>query len=143
LPENIYADADDGMDEIEIARSYELQNPELVRRILYSDDARTAFVFYTNKDMLVYDVENRTVINIVPDMPLLEWYVGKDEDGNTYLHGLKGCYALNSEMKLIMYIDNVRHIDIANRKVYLSWYEEHYEAPLYTTEELLQIAGEQ
>lgn len=143
LPENVYANIDDGMDEIEIARSYELQNPELVRRILYSDDARTAFVFYTNKDMLVYDVENRTVINIVPDMPLLEWYVGKDEDGNTYLHGLKGCYALNSEMKLIMYIDNVCHIDIANRKVYLSWYEKHYEAPLYTIEELLQIAQEQ
>ena len=46
-------------------------------------------------------------------------------------------------MQPIMYIESVRHIDLENRKIYLSWYSKEYEAPLYTTEELLQIAQEQ
>jgi hypothetical protein len=121
---------------------YGLDNPKLVKRVMYSDDGAICFLFYTNKDMVVYNVEEDVVVNTIPNMPLLEWYIGRDENDCTYIYGYAGCFVLDAEMKPIMYIDNVRHIDIENRKVYLSWYEHVYEAPLYTLDELLEIAGE-
>lgn len=143
LPENIYLSVDDGMDEEKIARSYGLQNPELVKRVMYSTDESKCFVFYANHDMVVYDVTEDRVLQTIPDMPLLEWYVGTDGENNTYIYGYDGCYVLSENMKPIMYIDNVRHIDLENGKIYLSWYDDMYEAPLYTLDELLEVAKEQ
>ena len=131
------------MDEEKIARSYGLQNPELVKRVMYSTDESKCFVFYANHDMVVYDVTEDRVLQTIPDMPLLEWYVGTDGENNTYIYGYDGCYVLSENMKPIMYIDNVRHIDLENGKIYLSWYDDMYEAPLYTLDELLEVAKEQ
>lgn len=69
--------------------------------------------------------------------------MGTDGENNTYIYGNDGCYVLSENMKPIMYIDNVRHIDLENGKIYLSWYDDMYEAPLYTLDELLEVAKEQ
>ncbi len=143
LPEDIYFGGKDGMDEQGIAESLGLANPELVERVMYSDNGEQCFLFYANRDLVVVDVLTGQIINTIPNIPKLEWYVGTDEEQNTYIYGYEGCYVFNSEMEPIMYIESVRHIDLENRKIYLSWYSKEYEAPLYTTEELLQIAQEQ
>ncbi len=142
LPEDIYFGGKDGIDEQEVASSFGLPNPELVERVIYSDNGEQCFLFYANRDLVVVDMLTGEVINTVPNIPKLEWYVGTDEDNNTYIYGYEGCYAFNSDMEPFMYIDSVRHLDLENRKVYLSWYSREYEAPLYTTEELLEIAQE-
>lgn len=143
LPVDIYFGGKDGMDEQGIAESLGLANPELVERVMYSDNGEQCFLFYANRDLVVVDVLTGQIINTIPDIPKLEWYAGKDEKQNTYIYGYEGCYVFDSKMQPIMYIESVRHIDLENRKIYLSWYSKEYEAPLYTNEELLQIAQEQ
>ena len=143
IPEDSYFGGKDGMDEQGIAESLGLANPELVERVMYSDNGEQCFLFYANRDLVVVDVLTGQTINTIPDIPKLEWYAGKDEKQNTYIYGYEGCYVFDSKMQPIMYIESVRHIDLENRKIYLSWYSKEYEAPLYTNEELLQIAQEQ
>ena len=39
-----------------------------------------------------------------------------------------------------MWIPEAREIDMENRKVYMTWNDTYYQAPLYTVEELLTLA---
>ena len=75
----------DGMDEQGIAESLGLANPELVERVMYSDNGEQCFLFYANRDLVVVDVLTGQTINTIPDIPKLEWYAGKDEKQNTYI----------------------------------------------------------
>lgn len=143
LPENTYLDVSQGEEIEDIVRLYNIQDRELVKRILYSTDGCICFIFYENRDMVVYDVIDNRILQTVPDMPNLEWYAGIDQENHTYIYGQEGCYILDENMNPIMYIDNVRHIDLANHKIYLSWDDDTYEAPLYTLEELIEIANAQ
>ena len=68
--------------------------------------------------------------------------LGTDAGGYTYLLGYDGCYMLNTDMVPVMWIEDVKGVDLEAQKVYLSWYDDFYEAPIYTVEELLQLAKE-
>ena len=39
-----------------------------------------------------------------------------------------------------MWIEEANAVDMENRKVYLNWNKNYYEAPLYTVEELIEMA---
>ena len=69
----------------------------------------------------------------------MEWFLGTDEKGYSYLLGINGMYVLNEEMQAVAYIPQARGVDFDNDKVYISWMDNFYEAPLYSKEDILEM----
>ncbi len=124
----------------EIVSSYGLDRPEFVRSVYYSEDQKYCFIEYWDYDFVIYDVEAKTICHTIEDAYPTEWCVGTDADGYTYLLGYYGCYMLNADMVPVMWIPEAKEIDLENQKVYLSWYDHYYEAPIYHVEDLLTMA---
>ena len=127
----------------EVAREYGLDSPEYVSSLYFSEDERYCFLCYWDYDLVIYDVEAGKVLNTLEDVYRTEWCLGQDEEGNTYLLGYYGCYVLNQDMEVTTWIPKGRAVDFENKRVYITYNTYSYEAPLYSLEELLQIAEEQ
>ena len=87
-----------------------------------------------------FNLSTEEIINTIEDAYSTELCIGTDSEGNTYLSGYYGVYVLNQDMKPVMWIEHAKDVDIENRKVYLNWINSNYEAPLYSLEDLLEIA---
>jgi len=124
----------------ETARSYGLDRPDFVRSLYYSENQKYCFIEYYDYDLAIYDVTAGRLCHTIEEAYPCLLCAGTDADGYTYLLGYYGCYVLNTEMKPIMFIDGARKVDYENRKVYLNWNNQYYEAPLYTPEELITMA---
>ena len=124
----------------ETVRSYGLDNPDFVNYIFYSVDGKYCFIKYNNYRFVIYDTEAAQVCTIIEDAYPTKLYQEADSEGQSYLLGYYGCYVLNADMQPIMFIPNATQIDTDNRKVYLNWNSKDYEAPLYSVEELLEMA---
>lgn len=124
----------------EIALSYGLENASYVLSLYYSADERYCFVTYWDYGFVIYDTQEGKVLNSMEYAYPTEWYIGTDEDGYTYLGGYYGVYVMNEDMKPVTWISDARHVDLEAKKVYLSWNDSYYEAPLYSVEELIQMA---
>ena len=129
-----------GEEAFDIATSLGLENPKYVSYLFYSQDKKYCFVSYFNYDFVIFDMEAGQVVTTMEEAHPMEWYQEADEAGQSYLLGYDGCYVLNADMKPIMYIPRATQIDAKNKKVYIKWNLQNYEAPLYTLEELLEMA---
>ena len=124
----------------EMARSYGLERPEFVYSLYYSADEKYCFIQYWDNSFIVYDVEAGEIRSTIEEVYPTDWWLGTDEEGYTYLLGYYGCYVLNQDMVPVMWLADARDVDMEARKVYLEWNDHYYEAPLYSVEELLQMA---
>lgn len=124
----------------DIVRSYGLEKPDYVQSVIYNEDKSICFIQYWDRSMAVYDVKKESLINTMENMSYMEWFLGSDKDGNSYLLGINGIYILNEEMQAIASIPQARGIDIKEGKVYICWMDSFYEAPLYTKEDILEMA---
>lgn len=130
----------------QIALSYGLENATYVLSLYYSKDERYCFVTYWDYGFVIYDTQEKKVVNSMDYAYPTEWCLGTDEKGYTYLGGYYGIYILNEDMIPVTWISDARDVDLEAQKVYLSWNGSYYEAPLYTVEELIEMAenyGEQ
>jgi len=125
----------------ETARSYGLDNPDFVNYIFYSEDEKYCFVMYFNNEFVIYDVESGKVCNTIDEAYSTNWYVPADMEGQSYLLGYQGCYVLNADMKPVMFVPRATQIDTENRKIYMKWNSQYYEAPIYSVEELIEMAA--
>lgn len=132
-----------GEQAVEIVRSYGLDRPEFVNTLYYSKDNRYCFIQYWDYDVAIYDTKNKTLCHIIEDAYPTEWCIGTDTEGFTYLLGYYGCYVLNQDMIPVMWIEEAKGIDLENKKVYIKWNDSYYEAPIYTIDELIEIAQNQ
>jgi len=125
---------------VEIVSSYGLERPEFVRSLYYSEDEKYCFIEYWDYDVAIYDVTEGKLCHTIEDAYPTEWCLGTDVNGYTYLLGYYGCYVLNTDMVPVMWISNARSVDLESQTVYLGWYDNYYQAPIYSVEELIQIA---
>ncbi|MBQ7766039.1 MAG: toll/interleukin-1 receptor domain-containing protein [Lachnospiraceae bacterium] len=132
-----------GKDAESVATSYGLEDAEYVRKVYYDPDKKYCFVTYMDDSFIVYDVKKEQIIYSGDSARDTELCLGTDSEGYTYLAGVYGIYVLNEDMCPVMWIEHAKDVDMENKKVYLSWNGKYYEAPLYTVEELLDIAGQQ
>lgn len=123
-----------------IVQSYRLDNADYVLELYYSPDQKYCFITYWDHKFVIYDVEAKQTVNTMEFAYPTEMCIGADEDGYTYLTGFYGVYVLNTDMKPVMFIENAVDVDLENKKVYLNWIDSSYEAPLYSVEDLLEIA---
>lgn len=124
----------------EIVRSYGLEKPEFVYKLYYSSDEKYCFIQYWDYSFVIYDVQTAQIINTMEWAYPTEWCLGTDAEGYTYLLGYYGIYMMNHDMEPVMWMAEAQGIDMEARKVYLEWNGHHYEAPIYSVEELLQMA---
>lgn len=124
----------------EIALSYGLENAKYVLSLYYSEDERYCFVTYWDYSFTVYDTQERKVLNTMEYAYPTKWCLGTDENGYTYLSGYYGVYILNEDMEPVTWIEEATNVDLEAKKVYLSWNDSYYEAPLYSVEKLIQMA---
>lgn len=130
----------EGDNAAEIARSYELDNPDFVSYLFYSEDGKYCFVKYFNSDFIIYDVAAGKVRTTMEEAYPANWYLTADAEGYSYLLGYQGCYVLDADMKPVMFIPKATQIDKENRKVYMKSSSQNYEAPLYNVMELIEMA---
>lgn len=124
----------------EIAESFGLANCDYVLEAYYSPDDKYCFITYWDHSFVICDAEKKEIVNSMEYAYPTELCIGTDSQGYTYLAGYYGVYVLNEDMKPVMWIEHGVDVDLEQQKVYLSWNSNNYEAPLYSVEELLEIA---
>ncbi len=125
----------------DFARQYGLENAGYVRNLFFDEGGILVFASYWNNDLVIYDTANETVVTKLEDCDSMCGYWGSDWEGNMYLQGSKGGYILSSDYRFKMHIPGMVGIDLEQNKVYLQGYYAGYEAPVYTSVELLQVAA--
>lgn len=125
----------------DFARQYGLENANYVRNLFFDEGGILVFASYWNNDLVIYDTANETVVTKLEDCDSMCGYWGSDWEGNMYLQGSKGGYILSSDYRFKMHIPGMVGIDLEQNKVYLQGYYAGYEAPVYTSVELLQVAA--
>ncbi len=129
-----------GEQAVEIVQSYGLERPEFVNTLYYSEDNKYCFIQYWDYSVAIYNTEEERLCHTIENAYPTEWCLGTDAEGFTYLLGYYGCYVLNQDMVPVMWIEEANAVDFENKKVYLNWNSQYYEAPIYTVEELIEIA---
>ncbi len=125
---------------VEVARGYKLENPEYVASLYHDAEKNYCYVQYGDNSFVIYDVKNGEVVYTMEWAYPTEWCLGTDEQGYTYLLGYYGCYILNENMEPFMWIPEAVDVDMENQKVFLSDNYSYYEAPIYSLEELIEMA---
>lgn len=128
-----------GDEAVQAVSEYAIEKPDYVQYVLYNEDKTICFIQYWDRTLCVYDVNANTVLNSMEGMTYMEWFLGTDEDGNSYLLGVNGMYILNKEMQAVAFIPQARGVDLERGKVYIGWMEEVYEVPLYSKEAILEM----
>ncbi len=129
-----------GENAFEIARTYDLDRPEFINSLFHSEDGKYAIVRYWDGNTAIYDTTQNKMIHTIENAYDTDWLLGPDSKGNNYLLGYTGCYVLNLDMEPIAWIPNVRNVDLENSIVYIEDGNVYFEAPVYTLEELLEVA---
>lgn len=124
----------------EVAKGYGLDNPDFIDNLYYDETGKYCFVNYEDYSFSIYDVEAGQVIQTMDWAYPTKWCLGKDERGYTYLLGYYGCYILNEKMEPFMWIPEAIEVDMESQKVYLSDNYGKFEAPIYSLEELIEMA---
>ena len=126
-----------------IANEYGLEDPDFIDSLYYDESGKYCFIYYKDYSLLIYDVEGGQIIKTL-DWAYPTWYcLGTDDRGYTYIMGYYGCYVLNEKMEPFMWIPEALDVDKENHKAYLSTNTGFYEAPIYSLEELIEMAKTQ
>ena len=129
-----------GTNALETANAYGLERPEYIYKLYHSADDAYCIVHYWDGDLVIVDTAQKKVLNTIEDAYTTDWYLGTDALGYTYLLGYEGCYVLDKDMEPIAWIDDVRKVDLDKRMVYMVDGGVKFETPVYTLEQLLEIA---
>ena len=127
----------------ETARIYGLERPEFINSMFHNNDGKYAIACYWDGNTVIYDTTAKVVVSTIENAYTVDWFMGPDANGNLYLLGYTGCYVLNQNFDPIAWIPYVVNVDLENSLVYMKDGEKYFEAPIYTLEDLLQIAKEQ
>ena len=130
------------------AKEYNLENANYVYSLFTDDNEMMAFATYYNGDIVIYSIYEDLTYRI-EDGNTLTGYLGKgefivDDEGTTkeytFVSCIGGGYVLSADYKKVMFIPNMVTVDTEQNKVYISGYDGLYEAPIYTKEDLIQMA---
>ncbi|MBR4084152.1 MAG: TIR domain-containing protein [Lachnospiraceae bacterium] len=124
----------------ETAKAYGMEKSEYVESIYFSEGEKYAMVSYWDNSLVIYDTLEKKVLNTIESAHPTNWHLGTDTHGYSYLLGYGGCYVLNQNMESVAWIPDVKEVDLENRKVYMLSGTKCFEAPVYTLEELLEMA---
>ncbi len=136
----------DAMESVNWAKKYKLPYPEQVKCVLLNDDETRAYVTYGNGDLDVFEIDgnNARLLQEKMDTDVMNSYsiyVGRDNYGNDYILniGKKCALAIAPSGKPIAYIEGLRAV-MGDYLVVEDANGRPYAAPIYSVEELIELA---
>ena len=96
------------------------------------------FVNYTNYDLAVYNVKDKTLLNTITNMGTAEHYFGKDKCGRYYIGDVSDAYIIDSNYNKVGHIKGLAKLE--KDKVIISSNNKYYSLPIYTLNDLLKEA---
>lgn len=123
------------------AKEYGLEQADFVRTLFFDPDKQYVFASYWNNDFIIYDTDLEAIVCTLEDCDIMCGYWAMGNGQNMYLKGEKGGYILSYNYKMFMHIPYMTGLDLEQNKVYLQPYSTIYEAPIYTSVDLLRLAG--
>lgn len=127
----------------EEAKELGVSNYVYVKWIVYSEDEQIAFVSLENKILEIYDVKEKKLINRIEnieDTPLK--YLGKDNEGNMYVTGDYLGYCIDTDYNIVAAIKDLVYVDKEANSLVVYGDDKYWEIPIYSTEELIELAEE-
>ena len=121
-----------------VKKDYNLKNKSLVNKIFYSDNKELMFVNYTNYDLAVYNVKDKTLLNTITNMGTAEHYFGKDKCGRYYIGDVSDAYIIDSNYNKVGHIKGLAKLE--KDRVIISSNNKYYSLPIYTLNDLLKEA---
>ncbi len=118
--------------------TYHIKNRSLVEKMLYSDDKKLLFVNYTNKDIVIYDVEKKSLLKKLTNVGKIDKYYGKDIYNRIYIGDISDSYVLDKNYNKVSHIKGLRKVD--KDKVIISNDSKLYSLKIYTLNDLLKEA---
>ena len=123
-----------------IKKDYHIKNKNLVDKMFYDDKKEILFVNYTNKDVAVYSVRDKKLINTITDIETVNHYYGKDKYDRTYIGDISNAYILDKDYNKVGHIKGLRKLD--NDKVIIANGDNYYSVKIYTLNEIKKEAKE-
>ena len=141
-PNVILSPIDEAEDYVKEATEIGLENPLLVSTILHSSEDDIMFVTYNNEVLEIIDENTLEVLETVEDVQKnVAMYMGKDSEGNIYVASETYGYCFDKEFQLIAKVEKLLDVDTDNNKLIVGYVDGNkYEIPIYTTEQLIQMA---
>lgn len=124
-----------------------LEEEAIVRNVAYDKDHE--YICVTGKDWVarVYKLSNMEMVaswKLENGVDVIDEYLGTDGEGNTYWASQYRGYCISKDNKLIAEMDVLRGVDAKNNKLIFGYRDsdELYEAPIYSTDDLIKMAEE-
>ena len=123
-----------------IIEEYNIKNKNLIKNIFYDTDKELVFVNYTNKDIAIYRVSDKKLLNVLSNVGTVNHYFGKDKDGRIYIGDLSNSYILDKNYNKVGRIKSLRKLE--EDRVIVSNDDKFYSIKIYSLNEMLKEAEE-
>lgn len=127
----------DGFDEID------LPYKNMIDVIITDEEIEYMFVSYSDGSIVLFSVEDEEAMYSLDADDTIEFYLGKDKEGNSYWQGDKFTYCLSPDFNLIARIEYLEAVDGENNRLIFEYCGYSYSMPVLSLEELLQMAEEE
>lgn len=121
-----------------VKKEYNIKNKSLVNKIFYDTNKEIMFVTYTNNDIAIYNVKDKTLLNTLTKVGKAEHYFGKDKYGRYYIGDVSDTYIIDSNYNKVGHIKGLAKLE--KDKVIISSGSKYYSLPIYTLNDLLKEA---
>lgn len=120
-----------------------LEKASLVTYILYSADETVIFVSYMGSRLEIYDASSMQLLETINGTyGETRYYLGEDNEGNKYISGEYYGYCLDADYNMTAKIQKLLAVDKENGRLIVGSYDEPYQLPIYSTQQLLDKALE-
>ena len=123
-----------------IIEEYNVKNKSLVENIFYDTDKELLFVTYTNNDMAIYRVNDKTLLKTLSNVIKANHYFGKDKYNRIYIGETSNAYIIDENYNKVGHIKNLREVD--NDRVIVSSNSKFYSIKIYNLNDALEEADE-
>lgn len=123
-----------------IKKSYHIKNKNLVDKIIYDDKKELLFVNYTNKDLAIYSVKDKKLLNTLTNVGNIYHYFGKDSNDRIYIGDISDSYILDKNYNKVGHIKGLRKL--VKDKVLIANNDKYYSVKIYKYNEILKEAKE-
>lgn len=138
--ENIYVN----IDFREEAREIGIEKYNIVDGLCYIENGKIALVRYSDARLDVYDVQKKKTLKTIEDVrcPLIK-ELDVDAYGNIYVLGEEYGYCFDKDYNLIAEVEDMITVDVDEGYMLVgNVYEEAYKIPIYSLDELIDMANE-
>lgn len=142
-PDNKYYEGASAKD---LAKKIGLEKYSMVDSIAFDDENKTICTTYNDFRIVIFDAETYEELGSwdkkFPQVHSVVYYRGKDKEGNMYWGSDTRTFCISPNYKLLAYLDYLVKVDVENNVYIFDNYAEKWTIPIYTFDEIMEMAEE-